>query len=95
MEEELYNQWYLGLAIAVVIIVIAAILLVMIWMAAKRILKLANAALDLVIQIKENTNSIWELQDTNKVAVSILNEAKNIRDHAALVAGSLEEVETK
>jgi hypothetical protein len=95
MEEELYNQWYIGLAIAVVIIVIAAILLIMIWMAAKRILKLANAALDLVIQIKENTNSIWELQDTNKVAVSILNEAKNIRDHAGLVAGSLEEVETK
>ncbi|CAN5370946.1 hypothetical protein BH23BAC2_BH23BAC2_13980 [soil metagenome] len=95
MEEALYNQWYIGLAIAVVIVVIAAILLIMIWMAAKRILKLANAALDLVIQIKENTKSIWELQDTNKVAVSILNEAKNIRDHAGLVAGSLEEVETK
>lgn len=95
MEEALYNQWYIGLAIAVVIVVIAAILLIMIWMAAKRILKLANAALALVIQIKENTKSIWELQDTNKVAVSILNEAKNIRDHAGLVAGSLEEVETK
>jgi len=95
MEETLYNQWYIGLAIAVVIIIIAAILLIMIWVAAKRILKLANAALGLVVQIKENTNSIWELQDTNKVAVSILNEAKKIRDHAGLVAGSLEEVEAK
>jgi hypothetical protein len=95
MEETLYNQWYIGLAIATLIIIIAAILLIMIWVAAKRILKLANAALGLVIQIKENTKSIWELQDTNKVAVSILNEAKNIRDHADLVAGSLEEVETK
>ncbi|MBA3986977.1 MAG: hypothetical protein H0X63_10490 [Flavobacteriales bacterium] len=95
MEEALYNQWYIGLAIATVIIIIAAILLTMIWVAAKRILKLANAALGLVIQIKENTKSIWELEDTNKVAVSILNEAKNIRDHAGLVAGSLEEVETK
>tara|TARA_R100000935_G_scaffold58638_1_gene96705 strand:- start:3055 stop:3342 length:288 start_codon:yes stop_codon:yes gene_type:complete len=95
MEETLYNQWYIGLVIATLIIIIAAILLVVIWMAAKRILKLANAALGLVVQIKENTNSIWELQDTNKVAVSILNEAKNIRNHAGLVAGSLEEVEAK
>ena len=95
MEETLYNQWYIGLAIAALVIVIAAILLIMIWLAAKRILKLANTALGMVIQIKENTNSIWELQDTNKVAVSILNEAKNIRDHASLVAGSLEEVEIK
>tara|TARA_R100000935_G_scaffold21665_1_gene40101 strand:- start:13687 stop:13974 length:288 start_codon:yes stop_codon:yes gene_type:complete len=95
MEDVLYKQWYIGLAIAVLIIIIAAILLIMIWVASKRILKLANAALGLVVQIKENTKSIWELQDTNKVAVSILNEAKNIRDHASLVAGSLEEVETK
>lgn len=95
MEEALYNQWYMGLAIATVIILIAAVLLIMIWLAAKRILKLANAALGLVVQIKENTTSIWELQDTNEVAASILKEAKNIRDHAGLVAGSLEEVEAK
>lgn len=95
MEEALYNQWYIGLAIAIIIIVIATILLIMIWVAAKRILKLANVALELVIQIKDNTNSIWELQDTNKVAVSVLNEAKNIRDHADLIAGSLEKVGTK
>lgn len=95
MDEALYNQWYIGLAIAVVVIVIAAVLLIMIWLAAKRILKLATIALGLVIQIKENTTSIWELQETNKVANSILNEAKNIRDHAGLVASSLEEVETK
>lgn len=95
MEEALYNQWYMGLAIATVIILIAAVLLIMIWLAAKRILKLANAALGLVVQIKENTTSIWELQDTNEVAASILKETKNIRDHAGLVAGSLEEVEAK
>ncbi len=95
MEEGLYNQWYIGLAIAIVIILIAAVLLIMIWLAAKRILKLANAALGLVVQIKENTNSIWELQDTNKVAVNILNEAKNIRDHAGLVAESLKKEAVK
>lgn len=89
---ELTNQWLIGLAIAGVIVVIAAVLLILIWLAAKRILKLAQAALDLVIEIKNNTHSIWELEKTNQVAGNIQKEAQKIEKHAGLVAEALEEV---
>jgi len=71
-EATLYSNWYLGLGIAVVLIVAAAALLILVWFAARRILRLATAALGLVVQIKENTNSIWGLEQTNEVAVDKL-----------------------
>lgn len=88
----LMDQWLIGLGIAVVIILAAAILLLLVWSAAKRILRLARAALQLVIEIKENTTAIWALQQTNEVALDILEEAKEIKDHAELVAEALHEV---
>ena len=47
-------------------------------------------ALEIVTQIKNNTNAIWELETTNKVAVDIQNEAEAIEAHATLVAEALE-----
>ena len=88
-----YNQFYTGLAIAGAIVVVAAILLIMIWMAAGRILKLATAALSLVIKIKENTMSIWGLQETNHKAINILSEAETIENSAGLVADAFHETE--
>ncbi|SDB33848.1 hypothetical protein SAMN03097699_0784 [Flavobacteriaceae bacterium MAR_2010_188] len=89
---ELYNEWLIGLAIVGVIVVIAAVLLLLIWLAARRILRLASVALNVVKQIKNNTDSIWELQKTNKVALGIDAEATAIKEHATLVAKALEEV---
>lgn len=89
---ELFNEWLIGLAIVAVVIVIAAVLLILIWLSAKRILRLAKVALEVVIEIKNNTHSIWELETTNSVAVDIKNEAKAIETHAGLVAHALEEV---
>jgi len=88
-EATLYSNFYFGLGIAVVIIIAAAVLLILVWTSARRILKLATAALGLVTQIKENTNSIWVLQTTNKVAVDILEGAKAIDSHAGMVAEAL------
>jgi len=88
----LYGNYYIGLAIAVVLIIAAAALLIMVWFAAKRILRLASAALGLVVQIKENTNSIWGLQTTNEVATDLLEGAEAIDAHAGLVAEALHEV---
>ena len=88
-----YNQFYMGLAIAGAIVVVAAVLLLMIWMAARRILKLATAALSIVIKIKENTLSIWGLQETNHKAVDILSEATTIENSAGLVAEAFHETE--
>lgn len=91
---ELYNEWLIGLAIVGLIVVIAAILLILVWLAAKRILRLAGVALDVVKTIQSNTDSIWELANTNKVATEIQSEAKAIESHAGLVAQALEEVNT-
>lgn len=93
MENEvLYNEWLIGLGIVAVIVVIAATLLIMVLLAAKRILRLAGVALDVVTEIKNNTNSIWELETTNNVATEIKNEAEAIEGHATLVAEALEEL---
>lgn len=90
----LYSNWYFGLAIAVVLIIAAATLLILVWLAARRIRKLAKAALGLVVQIKDNTQSIWELQKTNNSAASILTDTEDIKNHAVLVAEALKETET-
>ena len=88
-----YNEFYIGLAIVGVIVVIAATLLILIWIAARRILKLANAALGIVVNVKKNTLSIWELQNTNHKAIDIFNEAGTILNNAGAVAQALQETE--
>lgn len=88
-EATLYQNWLIGLGIAVVIILVAAFLLIRVWSAARRILRLARAALGLVTQIKEHTQSIWELEKTNQIAGAILREAGEIESHAGMVAEAL------
>ena len=92
-DAQYYKEFYIALAIAGVIVVIAATLLILIWVAARRILKLANAALGIVVNIKQNTLSIWELQNTNHKAVDILNEADTILGSAGAVAQAFHETE--
>lgn len=91
----LFFNWYIGLAIVAVVVVIAAVLLILVWQAAHRILTLAVAALDLVKQIKANTMIIWALEDTNKTALNILADAQSIKNHGAAVAQALHEAEAK
>ncbi len=92
-DAQYYKEFYIALAIAGAIVVIAALLLILIWIAARRILKLANAALGIVVNIKQNTLSIWELQSTNHKAVDILNEADTILGSAGAVAKAFHETE--
>lgn len=94
-DSTLYGYYFLGLGIAVVIILAAAILLLLVRHYARRILKLATAALGLVVTVKENTNSIWGLKQTNIVAGDILEGAKAIESHAGLVAEALAETQNQ
>ena len=94
-DAELYTTFYIGLAVAFVVVLVAAVLLILTQRAAQRILDLAVAALGLVKQIKENTMVVWALQDTNKTAVNILDSAESIRDHGALVANALHDIDVK
>ena len=88
-DAELLSTWYMSLAVVAVLVLVAAGLLVGIWLAARRVLRLALAALALVEEIKANTQSIWSLKETNDQAAKILEAAESIRDHGALVAGAL------
>ena len=88
-----YSEFYIALAIAGAIVMIAAVLLILILVAARRILKLAGAALGIVVNIKKNTLSIWELQNTNHKAIDIFNDADTILSNAGAVATALQETE--
>lgn len=91
----LYESWFLWLGVATVLIIAAASLLLLVNAAAKRILKLALTALGLVVEIKKNTESIWELQQTNEVAGKILKGSADIKDHLTLVYDALHNLDSK
>ena len=68
---ELWAAWRLWMAVATVIILVAASLLVTIWLTARSIARHATRALRAVEAIRDNTRVIWELQTTNEVAEQI------------------------
>lgn len=94
-DASLYESWFLWLGVATVLIIAAATLLLLVNVAARRILKLALAALGLVVEIKKNTDSIWGLQQTNEVAGKILKGSGDIKDHLTLVSDALHELDLK
>ena len=94
-DDTLYTSWYLWLGVATILIIAAAALLLLVNGAARRILRLASAALGLVVEIKQNTSSIWGLQQTNEVAGQILQGTSDIKAHLTLVADALHELDTK
>ena len=94
-DDALYTSWYLWLGVATVLIIAAAALLLLVNGAARRILRLASAALGLVVEIKQNTSSIWGLQQTNEVAGQILQGSSDIKAHLTLVADALHELDSK
>lgn len=83
---ELYQGWYIGLAIAAVVVTLAAILLLTIIFLARRIARLARTALDVVQQIDANTRPIWSISTTNAVAESLLGGAHAIERNVWAIA---------
>ncbi len=92
-DPDLYSLWTLALVLAGLVVVIAAGLLIGVWMAARRVRRLAVVALAVVEQIKANTASVWALDDTNEVAAGLLHEAESILAHAGAVAHALHEAD--
>lgn len=76
---ELWAAWRLWMAVAVVIVLVAAGLLVLIWMTARGIRREALRALAAVEAIHKNTDSIWALQATNDVASQIADTVEAIQ----------------
>src|SRR5262249_7420874 len=67
-DADLYRLWYVWLTIGGAIVVVAAVLLVTIWLTARGIEREALRALRAVERIRESTHPIWHLDDTNRVA---------------------------
>lgn len=81
--------WTLGFVVAAVVVAVVAALLIGILMQARRIQKLAGAAVGLVGEIDANTRGIWALTQTNQVAGQILEGAQAIDRNAGEVAAAL------
>ncbi len=88
-DAELFTIFAWGLAIAVVLIAAAAALLVGVWLAARAILGHAAEALEAAEQIAADTQVIWQLDETNRIAGEILMGAESIESHGAQIVGAV------
>lgn len=77
------------LAVAVVIVLIAASLLVAIWLTARKILANAARALAAGEKIRANTEAIWGLETTNEVATEILAAVQAIEAKGGALVAAL------
>lgn len=89
-DTDLWNAWMLWMGVAVVVILIAAALLVTIWLTARSILAHALRAHAAADRIRQSTTPIWELQTTNEVAAELLATVRSIEGKGGKLAEALE-----
>ncbi|MEO8193202.1 MAG: hypothetical protein ABI681_05080 [Gemmatimonadales bacterium] len=89
-DADLWRAWWLWMGVAALVIVIAAMLLVTIWLTARSILAHARRALAAAEKIRENTMPIWALDTTNEVAGEILETVQSIEAKGGLLVEALE-----
>jgi hypothetical protein len=88
-DAELWAAWRLWMSVAALIVLIAASLLVTIWLTARSIGGHATRALRAVEAIRDNTRAIWELQTTNEVAEQIRDTVCEIEAKCQKLADAL------
>ncbi len=89
-DTELWRSWGLWMALAVVVILIAAVLLITIWLTARSILAHARRALAAAEKIRESTMPIWALETTNEVAGQLLETVESIEAKGGALVAALE-----
>lgn len=89
-DAELWSAWRIWMGVAVLVILVAASLLVTIWLTARGILAHAVRALNAAGRIQQATAPIWELQTTNEVATDILSTVRSIEAKGGALAAALE-----
>lgn len=87
---DLWASWRLWMALAVVVILIAATLLIAIWLIARSILSHALRAHAAAEKIRANTQPIWALEATNEVAGGLLETVQAIEKKGGLLLSALE-----
>ena len=86
---DLWATWRLWMLVASAIVLVAAGLLITIWLAARSIVTHAVRALKAAEQIRDNTRVIWELQTTNEVAEQIRDTVCDIEAKATKLVEAL------
>ena len=89
-DAELWAAWRIWVSVAAVVVLIAAGLLVAIWITARRILAEALRAAAAAEAIRKSTGAIWQLQATNDVAERILRTVEAIEQKGGALAEALE-----
>lgn len=89
-DAELWASWRLWIAVAVVVVLIAASLLIAIWLTARGIVTQALRALTAAEKIRDNTSPIWALATTNEVGEDILHTVQHLESTGGSLANALE-----
>lgn len=89
-DADLWASWRLWMLVAVIIILVAAGLLITIWLTARSILAHALRAHAAAERIRVHTLPIWEIQTTNEVAAGILATVQSIEAKGGALAAALE-----
>ena len=89
-DTDLWRAWWLWMAVATLVILIAATLLITIWLTARSILAHAKRALAAAEKIRLSTMPIWALDTTNEVAGNILETVQSIEAKGGKLVEALE-----
>ena len=89
-DTELWRSWTLWMGVATLVVLIAASLLITIWLTARSILAHAMRAHAAAEKVRANTQPIWALQTTNEVAQEILETVQSIEGKGGALAEALE-----
>ena len=89
-DAELWGLWRVWMAVGVAVVLVAAALLVTIWLTARSILGHARRALAAAEAIRTNTAPIWALQTTNEVAGDLLDTVRAIEAKGAALVEALQ-----
>ncbi len=89
-DAELWSAWRLWMGVAIAVVLIAAGLLITIWLTARSIRTHAVRALHAAERIRAQTQPIWGLQTTNDVAVELLATVRSIEAKGGKLAEALE-----
>ena len=87
---ELWAAWRLWMLVAAVVILVAAALLVTIWLTARSIAAHAARAIVALQAIRDNTRAIWGLQTTNEMAEELRDTVRDIEAKATALAEALQ-----
>lgn len=89
-DAELWAAWRLWVMVAGAVVVVAAALLVTIWLTARGIHAHAVRALAAAQRIQAQTQPIWALQTSNEVAHGLLEAVQSIEKKGGALAEALE-----